>query len=79
MHTAATLQACGGRGTIWGGSLALLAQLLPQSRLRFDQIGAAFGEDGFGYLSRIVTGAMEGMLFACCITAMLLAKRELGP
>jgi hypothetical protein len=36
-------------------------------------------EQGYGYLSRIVTGAMEGMLFSACITAaMILAKRQLS-
>lgn len=75
--TGAAIVAAGGQ--LLGGSLALLAQLLPQSRLRLDQIGALFGEDGYGYFSRIVTGAMEGMLFAACITAaMLLAKRQLA-
>lgn len=74
--TGAGIVAAGGQ--LLGGSLSLLAELLPQSRLRLDQIGAALGEDGFGTISRIVTGAMEGMLFAACITAaMLLAQRQL--
>lgn len=74
--TGAAIVAAGGQ--LLGGSLSLLAQLLPQSRLRLDQIGSVFGEDGFGHLSHIVTGAMEGMLFAACITAaMLLAERQL--
>ena len=71
------IPAMGGR--LLGGSLALLAELLPQSRLRLDQIGAFFGEDGFGPISQIVTGAMEGMLFAACIAgAILLARRQLA-
>lgn len=71
------ITAAGGR--LLGGSLALLADLLPQSRLRLDQIGALLGEDGFGRISQIVTGGLEGMLFAACITAaMLLARRQLA-
>lgn len=73
----AAITAMGGR--LLGGSLALLSDLLPQSRLRLDQIGAIFGEDRFGPISQIVTGAMEGMLFAACIAAaMLLARRQLA-
>jgi hypothetical protein len=73
----AAIPAMGGR--LLGGSLALLAELLPQSRLRLDQIGAFFGEDGFGPISHIVTGAMEGTLFAACVTgAILLARRQLA-
>lgn len=71
------ITAAGGR--LLGGSLALLSNLLPQSRLRLDQIGALLGEDGFGRISQMVTGALEGSLFAACITAaMLLARRQLA-
>lgn len=67
--------AAGGR--LFGGSLDALARLLPQSRLRLDQIGAALGEDKFGLISQIATGGLEGMLFAACITgAVLLAERQ---
>ncbi len=73
----AVIPAMGGR--LLGGSLALLSDLLPQSRLRLDQIGALFGEDGFDRISQIATGAMEGMLFAACVAAaMLLARRQLA-
>ena len=71
------ITALGGR--LLGGSLNALAELLPQSRLRLDQIGATFGEDGFGVISQIVTGGMEGMLFAGSMTgAILLARRQLA-
>ncbi len=73
----AAIPAMGGR--LLGGSLQLLSDVLPQSRLRLDQIGATFGEDSFGPISQIVTGAMEGMLLAACIVAaMLLARRQLA-
>ena len=35
-------------GRLMGGSLDLLANSFPASRLRLDQIGLAFGEQGFG-------------------------------
>ena len=64
-------------GQLLGGSLNALAEVLPQSQLRLDQIGAMFGEDGFGRVSQIATGGLEGMLFAACMTgAILLAERQ---
>lgn len=71
------IPALGGR--LLGGSLDLLAGVFPQSRLRLDQIGRLFGEDGFGRISQIITGGIEGMLFATCIAyAMLLARRQIA-
>lgn len=64
-------------GTLMGGSLDLLARQFPGSRLRLDQIGGLFGEEGFGPVSRIVTGGLEGMLFGgCLVGAMLIARRS---
>ena len=66
-------------GRLLGGSIYELARLLPQSRLRFDQIGGFFGEVGFGPISQIVTAGLEGMLFAAGVTAaVLLAQRQRG-
>jgi DNA-binding winged helix-turn-helix (wHTH) protein len=66
-------------GRLMGGSLDLLARSFPGSQLRLDEIGRLFGEDGFGPVSRIVTGAMEGMLFGGCVVgAMVLARRSLN-
>lgn len=63
-------------GRLMGGSLDLLTRQFPASRLRLEPIGALFGEDGFGRLTRVVTGGAEGLLFAACIVgAMLLAGR----
>jgi DNA-binding winged helix-turn-helix (wHTH) protein len=65
-------------GRLMGGSLDLLAQRFPDSRLRVDQIGALFGEDGFGLVSQMVTGGVEGVLFgAGVVGAMILARRSL--
>jgi len=65
-------------GTLMGGSLDLLATQFPGSRLRLDQIGALFGESGFGPISRLATGCVECLLFAAClVTAMTIARKDL--
>lgn len=64
-------------GRLLGGSLDLLAASFPGSRLRLDQIGGLFGENGFGPVSQVVTGALEGALFGGAIVgAMILARRS---
>ena len=61
-----------------GGSLALLAESFPNSRLRIDQVGRLFDESDFGPVTHAVTGAMEGALFsACLVGAMVLAAKGL--
>lgn len=84
VSTAAICGAIGGMaipllgGRLMGGSLDLLARSFPASRLRLDQLGALVGEDGFGPLAQVVTGGLEGALFAGCIVgAMVLARRSL--
>ena len=60
-----------------GGSLDLLANRFPGSRLRLDGLGALAGESGFGPVSHMVTGALEGALFAgCVVVAMLWWQRR---
>jgi hypothetical protein len=52
---------------------------MPGSRLRLDHLGSLFGESGFGPVTRSVSGALEGALFAIGVVgAMLLARRHLG-
>ncbi len=64
-------------GRLMAGSLDQLAMHFPQSRVRFDQLGRLFGEDGFGPISQIVTGSIEGLLFvACVVGAMMIARRR---
>ena len=66
-------------GRLMGGSLDLLARSFPDSRLRLDQIGGLFGESGFGPVSQIVTGGIEGALFGGCVAgAMIVARRSLS-
>lgn len=68
---------CGGR--MMGGSLALLADTFPQSRLRLSPLSHFLGEPGFGTLSQVLTGGLEGALFTSCIAAaMAIARRGLG-
>ncbi len=65
-------------GRLMGGSLDLLARQFPDSRLRIDQIGAWFGEPGFGPASQIATGMLEGLVFGGVVGgALLLARRSL--
>ena len=72
----AALPLLGGR--LMGGSLALLAESFPGSRLRLDRIAGIFGESDFGQLTQVLTGALEIALFTgCVVAAMLLAKRQL--
>ena len=63
-------------GRLMGGSLDLLARAFPNSQLRLDQIGALFGESGFGPISQIVTGGLEGLLFAACVVAAIIVGRR---
>jgi DNA-binding winged helix-turn-helix (wHTH) protein len=63
-------------GRLMAGSLDLLARSFPDSRLRLDPIGGLFGEAGFGPVSQVVTGALEGALFGgCVVAAMIVARR----
>ena len=69
------ISALGGR--LMGGSLDVLARSFPNSRLRMHEIGRIFGENDFGPLTQIVTGALEGALFAgCVIGVMILWERR---
>ena len=66
-------------GRLMGGSLDLLARAFPNSQLRLDQIGALVGESGFGPISQIVTGGLEGLLFAACVVgAIIVGRRHFG-
>jgi DNA-binding winged helix-turn-helix (wHTH) protein len=68
------LAALGGR--MMGGSLDLLARSFPNSRLQLDQLGALFGESGFGPVTQVVTGGLEAALFGGCVVGgMLFARR----
>jgi len=86
-RTIALAALCGGFGgliisllgrRLMGGSLAVLAEHLPGSRLNLDAMGAMFGEKGFGPIAQAVSATLEGALFAACVvTAMRIARRQL--
>jgi hypothetical protein len=59
-------------GRLMAGSLALLADGFPNSRLQLDQIGRVFGEDAFGPVSQTVFGGLEGALFAACVVGVMM-------
>jgi DNA-binding winged helix-turn-helix (wHTH) protein len=64
-------------GHLMGGSLDLLARRFPESRLALDRLGSLFGEREFGPVSQVVTGGIEGMLFAACVVgAIVIARRN---
>ena len=64
-------------GRLMGGSLDLLVRQFRGSRLKLDAMGALFGESGFGAVTQLATGALEGLLFgACVVGAMKLARRR---
>jgi DNA-binding winged helix-turn-helix (wHTH) protein len=64
-------------GRLMAGSLALLAETFPDSHLRLGQLGAMFGESGFGPTSRLVTSILEGALFsAFLVGGMVLGRRS---
>jgi hypothetical protein len=66
-------------GRLMAGSLDVLARSFPDSHLRLDEIGGLFGEQNFGPVSQVATGALEGALFSgCVVAAMIVARRTLA-
>lgn len=63
-------------GRMMGGSLDLLARSFPNSRLQLDQLGALFGESGFGPVTQLVTGGLEAALFGGCVVGRMLFARR---
>ncbi len=63
-------------GRLMGGSLDLLARQFQDSRLSLDQIGAVFGETGFGPVSQVATGGIEGLLFGGGVVAAMARARK---
>jgi DNA-binding winged helix-turn-helix (wHTH) protein len=59
-------------GRLMAGSLDLLARAFPNSRLHLDQIGALFGETGFGPVSLMISAAAEGLLFSGGVVAAII-------
>jgi DNA-binding winged helix-turn-helix (wHTH) protein len=63
-------------GRLMGGSLDLLARTFPGSHLRLGQMGALVGDQDFGLVTQLVTGGLEGALFAACIVGALFRARD---
>jgi DNA-binding winged helix-turn-helix (wHTH) protein len=63
-------------GRLMVGSLDLLARTFPDSRLRLGHLGALFGEDGVGPITRLVSASLEGMLFCAFVVAALVTARR---
>ena len=64
-------------GRLMFGSLELLAEAFPNSRLRLDQIPHLFGESSFGTRTSLGTTMLEAALFtACVVGAMVIARRR---
>lgn len=66
-------------GRLMAGSLELVAERFPQSRLSLEQMGGAFGEAGFGPLTRLAISGVEGLLFTACVTAAILLSWRRAP
>lgn len=66
-------------GRLMGGSLALLAETFPQSRLRIAPLEALVGEASLGPISQMTTAALEGGLFGACVLAALTLSRRASP
>jgi DNA-binding winged helix-turn-helix (wHTH) protein len=65
-------------GRLMAGSLDLLAQVFPDSRLHLDAIGALFGESGFGPVSLMLSTAAEGALFGAGVVGTMLFVQRNG-
>lgn len=66
-------------GRLMLGSLELVAETFPSSRLRLDQIAHLFGEARIGTATRVGSTILEAALFGSCVVgAMMLARRRLG-
>ncbi|HWC56849.1 MAG TPA: transcriptional regulator [Sphingomicrobium sp.] len=64
-------------GRLMFGSLELLAEAFPNSRLRLNQIAHLFGERMFGSATSAGTTILEAALFSACVVgAMVIARKR---
>ena len=64
-------------GRLMLGSLELLSQAFPNSRLRLEHVGRLFGESGFGPITSFASTILEATLFsACVVAAMMIGRRR---
>jgi DNA-binding winged helix-turn-helix (wHTH) protein len=64
------------RGRLMLGSLELLSEAFPNSRLRLEQVGRLLGEPGFGPATRVASTVLEAALFSACVTAAMMIGRR---
>jgi DNA-binding winged helix-turn-helix (wHTH) protein len=65
-------------GRLMLGSLDLVAETFPGSRLRPDQLAHLFGEARMGLVTRFASTILEAALFSACVVgSMMLARRWL--
>jgi hypothetical protein len=64
-------------GRLMFGSLELLSEAFPNSRLRLNQIAHLFGESTFGTATSAGTTILEATLFSVCVVgAMAIARKR---
>jgi hypothetical protein len=56
-------------GTLFSGSLEIVARSFANSQIRLDALALLLGEGGFGQTTQIVLGAIEGLLFGAGVMA----------
>lgn len=65
-------------GTFLGGSLDFLLRRFPEARFRLDAIGAFFGENGFGPVSKAATSGIECLFFGACVVGAMVFVRPVA-
>jgi len=64
-------------GRLMLGSLELVAETFPSSRLRLDEIASLFGEARVGTVTRFASTILEAALFSSCVVgAVMFARRR---
>ncbi|HKY05406.1 MAG TPA: HEAT repeat domain-containing protein, partial [Blastocatellia bacterium] len=56
-------------GSLFTASLEILSRSFTDSQLRMDGLASMFGEVQFGRTTKLVLGAIEGLVFGCGVTA----------
>lgn len=58
-------------GRMWAASIDAVIGVFPNARLHTDMVGPLFGEAGFGPISRLATGAIEGAIFTAFVVVAI--------
>jgi len=57
------------RGNLFSGSIDIIAHAFANSQIKLEPLASIFGEADFGKISRIILGAIEGLLFGSFLVA----------